>query len=231
VGFAFTAQGSTSELIFDPHTGQLLGERSTGDLNSWEDYQPERIVNGLPGNATARKAASCHTSSKQNHPQAKVSLRTEYPFGIPVLSGDGIGHATFGESPKTVTRQIGQLLHQHPAKPYHPVAACQIDHVIRWAGLDAFFHLGQFVGYAYGVAFQDRPHAAVLATYKGLRVGSPLQLGQRLYGAAFHYSHGRAIWSVRTPQGKIKGFDSGPNPQAPLISIEAGDIGCPAMTP
>ncbi len=161
VGFAYTAQGSTSELIFDPQTGQLLGERSTGDLNYWEDYQPERIVNGLPGNATARKAASCHTSSKQNHPQAKVSLRHDFPFGIPVLSGDGIGHATFGDGPSMVTRQIDALLRHPPTKPYYAASACQIDHAIKWPGLIAFFHQGQFVGYVYSVAYQEHRLAAV----------------------------------------------------------------------
>jgi hypothetical protein len=37
---------------------------------------------------------------------------------------------------------------------------------------------------------------------------------------------------VKTPQGVIQGFTSRvTQPNGKILSIEAGDVGCPAMTP
>jgi hypothetical protein len=52
LGVAHTSHRSTSELIFDPRTGELLGEQGTGPtgtLQYWAVYLRERILNRLPG--------------------------------------------------------------------------------------------------------------------------------------------------------------------------------------
>jgi RNA polymerase sigma-70 factor (ECF subfamily) len=43
----YASNGSSSELIFDPRTGELLGEQGTGP-EYWAVYLREKVVNGLP---------------------------------------------------------------------------------------------------------------------------------------------------------------------------------------
>jgi hypothetical protein len=147
-----------------------------------------------------------------------------------VLQGDGVGQARFGDTPKTAASQIVGLLQRRPSKPYHFTGACQIDHEIDWPGLNVYFHHGRFAGYAYWGSKSREP---VLATAKGLHVGDTVKTGQRLYRAKFHVSpYQGGAWWVTMPNGRLKGFTSGvTNPTGKILSIEAGDVGCPAMTP
>jgi RNA polymerase sigma-70 factor (ECF subfamily) len=48
LGIAYTSNGAKSELIFDPNTGELLAEDSTGPGGAWAVYQPEQVVDHLP---------------------------------------------------------------------------------------------------------------------------------------------------------------------------------------
>jgi hypothetical protein len=64
LGIAYPAQGpyasngGSSELIFDPHTGELLGEQGTGP-RYWAVYLSEKVVNGLPGTPPAPLTPPC----------------------------------------------------------------------------------------------------------------------------------------------------------------------------
>jgi hypothetical protein len=49
----------TSELIFDPRTGELLGEQQTGADAGWAVYLREKVVNGLPGKPPAPLKPPC----------------------------------------------------------------------------------------------------------------------------------------------------------------------------
>jgi hypothetical protein len=151
-----------------------------------------------------------------------------------VLLGNGIDQAKFGETPAEVVRQLQGLLGRAPSKLYHTTGNCTADHAIDWTRLEVYFHGRRFVGYSYGWRKQPS-NEPVLATKKGLRVGDTVAEGKRL-GAAFNNYNG-GTWLVNTHSGRIGGFTGalGPHaaPRSParILTIEAGNVGCPAMTP
>lgn len=147
-----------------------------------------------------------------------------------MLAGNGIGRAVFGDDPKTVVRRIDALLGQPPSRPYHRTSTCRADHTIYWPALLALFHHGRFVGYVYEGGQGSGPF---LATLKGLQVGDPLMRGKHLYGSALHVSAAQGgSWSAKTPHGAIFGYTTGvTNPPGDVKTIEAGYVGCPALTP
>jgi RNA polymerase sigma-70 factor (ECF subfamily) len=54
----YPSNGSSSELIFDPQTGELLAEQGTRP-DYWAVYQPEQVVDKLPGKPPAPLTPSC----------------------------------------------------------------------------------------------------------------------------------------------------------------------------
>lgn len=174
------------------------------------------------------------------HPAAARFPRA--PLGGHVLYANGIGSIRFSEEAKTAIHRLDLLLGRRPSKPYNPDHACGIDDESIWPELNpsipalvAYFSHGRFVGYAYWAARHQS--TAVMATAKGLRPGDPLSEGRRLYGREFRVSPAQGgSWSTTTKTGPIFGYTSGnpkgPRPMArPVASIEAGDVGCPSMTP
>lgn len=150
-----------------------------------------------------------------------------------VLAGDRIGRAAFGESPETVVRRLEALLGRPPSKPYHANhAGGGVDHEIRWPGLTVYFGRGRFVGYEYGWRKQAG-NEPVLATRKGLRVGDKVAVGERLYGRAFQLSAEQGgAWFVKTPHGRLMGYTSDvTNPKGKILTIDAGHVGGPALSP
>jgi hypothetical protein len=113
-----------------------------------------------------------------------------------------------------------------PTKPYGPdPRGCGIDHVIEWPGLSAYFGQGRFVGYNY----QGRK---LSTNSRGLRVGDTLTRGRQAYGAAFKTSASQGgSWSVETATGRLIGYLSTVGPDARIATIEAGNVGCAAVTP
>jgi hypothetical protein len=74
----------------------------------------------------------------------------------------------------------------------------------------------------------------MLATAKGLRIGDTIRFARRaIYGPGLRVSPVQGgVWSVKTPQGIIQGFTSRvTQPNGKILSIEAGDVRCPAMAP
>jgi hypothetical protein len=63
VGLAITtgegAPDATDELIFDPQTGELLGETATGPYGGWYVYLDPKVVNGLPSQPPAPLTPPC----------------------------------------------------------------------------------------------------------------------------------------------------------------------------
>src|SRR3954467_9881619 len=63
VGLAITTgegtADATDELIFDPETGELLGETATGPYGGWYVYLDTKVVNGLPSQPPARLTPPC----------------------------------------------------------------------------------------------------------------------------------------------------------------------------
>jgi len=165
------------------------------------------------------------------------------------LAGDGIAGVRFGASPAAVTVGLRRLLGR-PGRPYRPGGACNYDHTIQWADLSANFRRSRFVGYSYGMyGTLGPPHAPrgalPLATVRGLQVGDTMVRGQRLYGGRFGFSQANGgTWGVPTPHGLIDGFTWGTpkhggaagsggdvGPRSVVATIEAGAVGCPALSP
>jgi len=62
LGVAYISGGSTSELIFDPQSGELFGEQGfgpAGHLEYWAVYLRERVVNRLPSRPPGPLTPSC----------------------------------------------------------------------------------------------------------------------------------------------------------------------------
>jgi hypothetical protein len=108
-----------------------------------------------------------------------------------------------------------------------------------YAELVAYFRHARFAGYSYSEGSRGRgKHARGLSTQKGLRLGDTMARGRRLYGKSFHTSTAQGgSWTVRTSLGKLIGYAVAPAGQpvvsarSTVASIDAGDVGCPAMTP
>jgi hypothetical protein len=151
-----------------------------------------------------------------------------------VLNGNGIGQARFGERPRSVVHQVHAVLGENPTRRRFNEGrnVCGIDGEIDWPGLAAYFHHHRFVGYSYGPKITGGG-VSELATARNLRVGETVKEARRLYGSAFKVSAAQGgSFSVRTPHGLIDGFLSDvTNPKGKVLTIEAGNVGCPALTP
>lgn len=176
-----------------------------------------------------------HRSQRRRSP---VSVSHPVGWYLPVrevLTGDGIGVTAFRQVRPAVVVELVLLLRRGPSKPYYPLRglnACGIDHGVEWPGLIVFFRHGLFVGYTYGLT-KKVGNQPVLATTSGLRVGDTVLVGKRLYGSAFTVSGSQGgSWRATTPHGQIDGFTSRrTDPDGKIVTIEAGDVGCPAMAP
>ncbi len=165
-----------------------------------------------------------------------------------VLAGNGIAGAHFGQSPARVRAVVRKLLDQ-PGGRYTRTGGCGFDHLIMWsalhapatATLTAYFSHSRFVGYSYG-QYGARPapglRGIVLASARGLKVGDTLARGQRLYGSHFRLSTSQGgTWNVGTANGPIDGFAFGNpkhgdiTPHSLVATIDAGNVGCSALSP
>jgi hypothetical protein len=161
-----------------------------------------------------------------------------------VLKANGIAGVRFGASPRQVRSAIDSLLGQS-GSAYRAGGTCGLDHEIIWGtasrqDLTAYFRRSAFAGYEVGTPSKPRhPHGGwALATTRGLRVGDPLARGRRLYGGAFTLSSAQGgSWKLRTPAGPIDGYAWGTprygdvSWQSVVATIDAGDVGCPAIAP
>ncbi|MGI8714291.1 MAG: hypothetical protein ACR2NR_14165 [Solirubrobacteraceae bacterium] len=167
-----------------------------------------------------------------------------HPGRAVTLTGDGFGPLRFGTPRAATVARIERTLGR-PALP--PSATeCGVVQVswpivinpatgalLRAQELTLVFGHGRLVGYQY-----RGKDATAAVTARGLRLGDTLARGRRLYGRAFSISSAqRGTWSVRTPQGRIDGYASGQpahgdvSPRSTVASIDAGEVGCPALSP
>jgi hypothetical protein len=188
------------------------------------------VANGQQAAHTTARAASSLTPA--SHKVRKV------------LAGNGIGAATFGRFREDVIVALTPLL-GHARGGYKRVPAeCGVDHTITWPLLTAYFQNGRFVGYQYGelgVNATPRPPASgtVLATTRGLTIGDTLARGRRLYGGAFKISAAQGgSFAITTPHGRLTGYAwtvprarSVVSPKNLVATVDAGDVGCPAVSP
>jgi hypothetical protein len=109
---------------------------------------------------------------------------------------------------------------------------CSYDTTSSWPAVTAFFFHGRFVGYDYSPARTgDGPIAVAPA---GLHVGEAIGELRQREGKVLRLSGEQGgAYFVTTSMGKLEGFltDEIDRSDARVASIEAGSVGCPAMTP
>ncbi len=139
------------------------------------------------------------------------------------------------------------------------LAECGVDHTMIWPNwpvasahgshypldpmLTVWFSHSRFVGYQYG-EFRNMPPprapslGTVLATTRGLTIGDTFARGRKLYGAAFRTSTAQGgVFLISAPAGRIDGFAWQPRTYrgvglgSLVATIDAGDVGCPALSP
>jgi hypothetical protein len=168
-----------------------------------------------------------------------------------MLSGLGIAGVKFGRPRAAVVAALDRLLGERPSHPASYRGDCGVDSSITWwdqssasgrPSLTAYFAHDRLVGYQYGDPGSQgvrRPPARspVLATTHGLTIGDTLERGRRLYGRAFTISTAQGgTWKVATTSGPIDGYVSGVPRLGNLgalrvVTIDAGNVGCPALSP
>jgi len=176
-----------------------------------------------------------------------------------VLTGDGIGRVKFGQSRVAVIAAVTRLLGPSSTSYKRVEAECGVDHAMIWVNwpvvsaygkhypldpeLTVWFSHSRFVGYQYGeLGTKLAPRApslgTVLAATRGLTVGDELSRGRQLYGAAFRTSTAQGgVFLISAPAGRIDGYAWGSprygdvSLQSLVATIDAGNIGCPALSP
>lgn len=147
------------------------------------------------------------------------------------LAGNRIGPARLGQPERQVLAELNKILGP-PVRPYRASGyGCGVDHVIDWPGLQAYVGHGRFAGYSY--------RGTDLQTTAGLRVGDSIRQARRLYGNALRLSFEQGgAWFARTPAGQLDGFTYGRSgnrtdigPTSRIGTIEAGAVGCAALSP
>lgn len=113
---------------------------------------------------------------------------------------------------------------------------CNVDSVIQWRDIYVYFDHGEFVGYNSSEGVDTPPAPDAPATLKGLKTGDSVPQAEQMYGPAFSTSLDQGgSWTANTPEGTLDGFlTAEPNQTGtvPLIgTIEAGSVGCPALSP
>lgn len=202
------------------------------------------LTSGHTGNATPSR------------PQLIRRPPTTRPPARLALTGASLNGVTFGATPDRLGRLLDRVLGR-PDGGYRAISDCGVDHELSWPillnpatgrvaraeELELFFRHGRFVGYQYGgnvlAARGGGFHLRIGAlTTRGLAVGDTLAVGQRLYGRDFTISSAQGgTWSARTPDGLLRGYAFGNpkrgdvSPRSLVASIDAGDVGCPALSP
>jgi hypothetical protein len=208
----------------------------------------------LVGHAHGPVRASPPASGK---PAAPSTVPAQNPAHTvrDVLSAHGIGPVAFGQSRASVIAGITSLLGPTSTGYTRVQAECGVDHTMTWPNWSArrshspldpvltiFFAHSRFVGYQYGqfgTASAPRvpAHGTALATIRGLNIADMLARGRQLYGGAFRLSSAQGgVWKVDAP-GRLRGYAWGTptygdvSPQSLVATIDAGDVGCPALSP
>jgi YVTN family beta-propeller protein len=164
-------------------------------------------------------------------PAITVRVIPARPGSAARLAGNGIGPARFGQPQRQVLTELGKLLGP-PVRPYRGSGyGCGVDHTIAWPGLQAYFGHGRFTGYSY--------RGTGLQTTAGLQVGDSIRRARRLYRNALRLSFEQGgAWFARTPSGQLDGFTYGRSgthtdigPGSRIATIDAGTVGCAALSP
>ena len=151
-----------------------------------------------------------------------------------VFSGNGLNVAHFGAHEPAVEKTMHRLLGR-PTTPLSPTPAlqnCGVSAKSSWHALSIYFDHEKLVGVSLGPGTEP-----VGQTAAGLRLGYSLTRARELYGRTFRTSTNQSgAWFLKTSNGRLDGFlvpSTGltPGPSSRIFTIDAGDVGCPAMSP
>jgi hypothetical protein len=135
-----------------------------------------------------------------------------------LLDGRGIAGARLGTRLNPTLVAVSNLLGVFGDRI--PGRGCGVDrgeHMLDH--IDLFFGHGRFVGYEYSGYF--------LTTAAGLRVGDTISRARQLYGAAFKTSPAQGgSWSAAGLRGYLTAPQNGR-----IVTVDAGNVGCPALSP
>jgi len=185
------------------------------------------LATGLPAAGASGLAGQGSTAL---HNAARDHVATE-------LLGDGIGGAKFGQQERVALANLESSLGKPASsRALGRAESCDVSKEVAWHAVTTYFVQGRFAGYATlsPTGWPDRSDS--LRTAKGLTVGDTLLDARHVYGKALSTSYAQGgSWSAKTPAGTIDGFLSGEvdqlRPPVRILTIEAGYVGCPAMTP
>jgi hypothetical protein len=168
---------------------------------------------------------------------------------LDVLRPDGIGSLRFGASPQAARRIIDALLHQG-GEATQRSGSCTVRRQITWQDqwtanaqpdLTLYFGRSGLIGYQVGAGQEPRhpPGGWMLATARGLHVGSSLSIGRDRYGSSIALGAAQGgVWVIRSTGGTLDGYAwGGANGHRDVswsslvASIDAGDVGCPSASP
>jgi hypothetical protein len=150
------------------------------------------------------------------------------------IGANGVRVAHLGARQSAVQATLSRVL----GKPTTPTLStpgeprCGVGALESWRAFSVYYDHGRLVGVSLGPG----PSPAG-ETSSGLRLGDTVEQARSIYGRAFHTSTSQdGSWSVRTTSGPLDGFlepEGGPRPTAAwrILTIDAGVVGCPAMSP
>ncbi len=159
------------------------------------------------------------------------------------LYANGVTDVRFGQSVTFVTQRLTRVFGApFRARPVTLHQDCNVDSYLQFSTLNVYFRGGKFVGYAYatkadyGVRAPTRRRLTVARTIEGLEVGDTTAQASKIYPGRFKTSTlQNGTWSVVTSSGVIRGYLSveatSRSPLARIATIEAGSLGCPALSP
>jgi hypothetical protein len=161
------------------------------------------------------------------------------PKNTIVLSGDAVGSVRFGETQSAAAASLVKLIGKSDGGVRKENQGdCRISAALYWSNFAAFFYHGKFDGYQTGNYLTDKPEPTFNgSTPQGLRVGFTLARAQKLCGSEFSTNGAQnGVYAAVTKSGTIRGYLSSEPNQASatkvtLLTISAGSVGCPAMSP
>jgi hypothetical protein len=197
---------------------------------------------------------SCHNPAVRRLPTLAVSLlalvavpvvtgsvasSATFPKSTIILSGDAVGSVRFGETQSVAAASLVKLIGNADGGVRKVNQGdCTISADLYWSNFTAFFYRGKFDGYQTGgYATKKSEPTFNGVTSQGLRVGFTLAKAKRLYGSAVSTSGVQGgVYAAITKTGTIRGYlSTEPNQtsstKVKLLSISAGSVGCPAMSP
>jgi hypothetical protein len=172
-------------------------------------------------------------------PISSVATGATSPKNTITLSGDAVGSVRFGEAQSAAATSLVKLIGKSDGGMQKVNQGdCIISSALYWPNFAAYFYRGKFDGYQTGnyVTGKSEPTFNGV-TPRGLRVDYTLAQAQKQYGSAFSTNGAQSgVYAAVTKTGTIRGYLSKEPNQAPatkvkLLTISAGSVGCPAMSP